>query len=263
MASKKIKKVRYFFLIFTFSFLAGSFFFIFENFGLLSLRDYILETPNADVEKLFWELLPSECIRYWPVMVFKSSQIRISMEKTIPVQVSTEAKGVGLFHTRISFIEPWLMVEWNGKIWHLSKESYMWAPELYSVEVANSPLWKISEALTQYFNIGNTFVIDGVFSAMLPLDELKRFEAVFIAQNWYADTEYIELGRRAGEILIKISLSLNGKKIILIINEDEDKLSKIDMFLEQILSQADMGDGTIFIDMSYPDKVVVTRAKGA
>jgi hypothetical protein len=96
--ASKVRKIRYFFFVFTFSFLAGSALFLFENFGVLSLRDYIIETPSADIEKHFWELLPSECIRYWPVFVYKSSQIRNLIEKTTPVQVSTEAKEIGRAH---------------------------------------------------------------------------------------------------------------------------------------------------------------------
>jgi len=261
--ASKVKKARYFFGVFMFSFLAGSFFFFFENFGFLSLKGYVLETPNADVEKRFWELLPSECLRYWPVMVFKSSQIRALMEKTIPVRVSTEAKGVGLFHTRISYFEPWIMVEWRGNIWHLSKEGYMWATELYTLKVPDSPLWKVSEALTRYSDIGRPFVPEGVFPAMFPTEELKHFETLFKAQSWYRGVEYVDFDRRAGEIVLRISLNLSGKKIILTVNGEEGKLSEIDMLLKQILPETGVGDGEIFIDMSYPDKVVVTRAKGA
>gem|GEM_PF-1462496 len=259
MASK-IKKIRYFFFVFTFSFLAGSVFFFFENYCFLSLNGYVLETPSAEVEKRFWELLPPECIRYWPVMVFKSSQIRTLMEKTIPVRVSTEATGVGLFHTRVSYLQPWLKVEWRGSLWHLSKEGLMWpwAPELYNFEVAKSPLWKISETLNRYSDIGKSVVPDGVFPAMFPVGELERFEAVFKVQSWYANVEYVDFDRRAGEILLRISLVLNGKKIILMVNGEEDKLSEIDTFLRQILPQTDHRE--ILIDMSYPDKVVVTRA---
>jgi len=257
--ASKFKKIRYFFLVFMLSFLAGSFFFFFENYGFFSLKGYVLETPSADVEKRFWELLPPECIRYWPIMVLKSSQIRILMEKTIPVQVSIEAKGIGLFHTRIFSLEPWLIVEWRGSIWHLSKEGYMWMPKL-SYKVPKSPLWKISEKLNRYSDIGKMVIPDGVFPAMFPIGELERFDAIFKLQSWYANVEYIDFDRRAGEIVLRISLGLNGRKIILIVNGEENKLSEIEMFLEQILPQITLEDKRILIDMSYPDKVVVSRA---
>lgn len=259
MASK-VKKARYFFWIFTFSFLAGSVFFFFENFGFLSLNGYVLETPSADVEERFWDLLPPVCIRYWPVMVFKSSQINILMEKTLPVQVTTEAKGVGLFHTRISYLEPWLMVEWRGKTWYLSKEGYMWPWELYDFKDSKYPLWKISDALTRYSDTGKSVFPEGVFPAMFPVDELEQFDGIFRKQNWYTDVKYIDFSRRAGELLLRISLNLRGKNANLIINGDENKLSEIEMLLKQILLQTNLNDGEIFIDMSYPDRVVITRA---
>ena len=261
MASK-VKRVRYSFWMFAFSFLAGSIFFLFENFCYLSLNDYIVEAPNAEVEKRFWDLLPPECIRYWPILVFKSSQIRILMERTYPVRVSTEAKGVGLFHTRISYIEPWLMVEWRGKTWYLSKEGYMWPLELHTYTNKDSkfPVWKISEALTRYSDVGKSAIPEGVFPAMFPVDELKLFDDIFRKQSWYTDVKYVDFDRRAGELLLKISLDLSKKKVILIVNGEKNKLSGIDTLLEQILLQINMNDREVYIDMSYPDKVVITRA---
>lgn len=258
MASK-VKSIRYYILVFILSFLAGSYFFFFESFGFFSLNGYVLETPNAEVEKRFWELLPPECIRYWPALVFKSSQIRALMEKTIPVKVSTEAKGVGLFHTRVSYIEPWLKIEWRGNVWHLSKEGCMWATEL-SFKDFKSPVWKVSEALTRYSDIGKSITPDGVFPAMFSVEELERFEAIIKVKSWYTDVEYVDFDRRTGEILLRILLNINGRKILLIINGEENKISEIDMLLKQILPQIDLRDREILIDMSYPDKVVVTRA---
>lgn len=247
--------------MFAFSFFAGSTFYLFEYFSVLSLKGYILEAPNADVETRFWKLLPSECIRYWPVLVFKSSQIRSLMEKSIPVQVSTEAEGIGLFHTRISYIEPWLMVEWRGKILYLSKEGYMWAPEISAFQITGSPLWKVSESLNRYSDMGNQDVPDGVFAAMFSVDELKRFDDIFRAQSWYYHVQYISLGRRAGEFILEISLDLNEKKVVLLINGIESKLRQLDILLKQILAQISLDGKEVFIDMSYTDKIVVTKAR--
>ena len=257
MASK-VKRIRYFFLMFLFSFLAGSVYFLFANFGLLSLKGYVLETPSVDIEKRFWELLPAECIRYWPVFVYKSSQIRDLMEKTTPVQVSTEAKGVGLFHTRISYLEPWLMVEWRERVWYLSKEGYMWAPELYAFDIPRSPTWEINESLSRYSGVG---MPDGVFPAVFSVEELKRFDGIFSGQSWYTNVDHIGFDRRAGEFLLRISLDLSEKKIILIINGEESKLYEVDSYLKQVLAQISLDDREIYIDMSYPDKIVVTRAR--
>ncbi|MCL2147392.1 MAG: hypothetical protein FWH52_06255 [Synergistaceae bacterium] len=257
MASK-VKRIRYFFFVFAFSFLAGSAYFIFENFGLFSLKGYVLETPSADIEKHFWELLPAECIRYWPVFVYKSSQIRELMEKTTPVLVSTEAKGVGLFHTRITYLEPWLMVEWRQKDWYLSQEGYMWAPELYDFGIPKSPTWEINESLSRYSGAGTP---DGVFPAVFSIEELKRFDSIFSAQSWYTNVMHIGFDRRAGEYLLKISLDISGGKVVLIINGEEDKLYEIDNFLKQVLAQIILDEKEIYIDMSYSDKIVVTRAR--
>jgi hypothetical protein len=259
--ASKVKKISFFFLVFTFSFLAGSFFFFFENFGFLSLKSYVLETPSAEIESRFWESLPPRCLRYWPVLVYKSSHISVLMEKTVPVQVSTEAKGVGLFHTRISYLEPWLMIEWKGNTWYLSKEGYMWAPELYTFKVPRSPIWRISETLNRYFGIDKSVIPDGVFPAMFSVEELRQFDGIFRVQSWYADTKYIDFDRRAGEFVLKLSLDLNGKMIVLLINGEENKLSEIDMILKQIMPQIDLDDKETFIDMSYTDKIVVTRAR--
>jgi hypothetical protein len=256
--ASKVKRIRYFFFLFLFSFFAGSAYFLFLNFGLLSLKGYVLETPSVDIEKRFWELLPAECIRYWPVFVYKFSQIRDLMEKTTPVQVSTEIKGVGLFHTRISYLEPWLMVKWRERVWYLSKEGYMWAPELYDFDVPSSPTWEIKESLSRYSDVS---MPEGVFPAVFSVEELKRFDGIFCGQSWYTNVNNIGFDRRAGEFLLEISLDLGGKKVVLIINGEENKLYEIDNFLKQVLSQISLDDRNIYIDMSYLDKIVVTLAR--
>jgi len=136
----------------------------------------------------------------------------------------------------------------------------MWAPELYPLEAPELILWRVSEALDGYSSIGRVGVPEGVFSAMFPVRELGRFDDIFRKQSWYANVNYVDFGRRGGELLLRISLDLNERKIILIINGEEDKLSEIDILLKQILPQIDIGNGGILIDMSYSDKVVVTRA---
>jgi len=259
--ASKIKRIRYFLFVFTFFFIAGSALFLFENFGVLTLNGYILEAPSADIEKRFWELLPPECIRYWPVLVFKSSQIRAILEKTVPVQVSTEAKGIGLFHTRISYLEPWLMVEWRGAALYLSREGLMWAPEINAFQVPESPLWKVSESLNRYSNVENRDVPDGVFPAVFSIEELKRYDEIFRVQNWYYHAKYISIDRRAGEFIIELSLDLDGKKVVLLINGIESKIKQIDVLLKQILAEIGMDAKDIHIDMSYTDKIVVTGAR--
>ena len=260
MASK-VRRIKYIFLIFSFSILAGSYFFFFENFGFLSLKNYVLEAPSADIEKRFWELLPPKCIRYWPVLIYESTHIRELMEKTIPVRVFTEVKGVGLFYTRISYLEPWLMAEWRGSTWHLSKEGYMWTPELYTFDVPKSPIWRISKTLDRYFGIEKSVIPDGVFKALFRVEEIRRFDGILRVQSWYSNAEYIDFDRRAGEFVLKITLNLNERRIILLINGEESKLSEIDMVLKQIMPQINLKDKEILIDMSYTDKVVVTRAR--
>jgi hypothetical protein len=244
--------------VFTFSFLAGSAYYLFEYYGVLSLKGYVIEAPSADVEKRFWDLMPAECIRYWPVFVYKSSQIRGILEKTIPVQVSTEAKGIGLFHTRISYIESWIMVEWRKSIWCLSKEGYMWAPEINALKTPKSPLWKVSELLDRYPDV-EKIAPEGVFQAMFSIDELKRFDDIFRVQSWYAGTEYISIDRRAGEFILELLINLKGKKLVLTVNGVEAKLREIDIILKQILAQINPDGKEVFIDMSYTDKIVVTQ----
>jgi hypothetical protein len=150
-------------------------------------------------------------------------------------------------------------VEWRGNTWYLSKEGYMWSPELYDFKISEYPLWKIAESLNRYSNIGRV-ALDGVFPAVFSIEELKRFDDIFRVQSWYANADSISFGRRAGEFVLKLSLNLRGKRIILVVNGEENKLREIEMLLGQILSQIASEGREIFIDMSYPDKVVVSRA---
>jgi hypothetical protein len=136
----------------------------------------------------------------------------------------------------------------------------MWAPELYKLKVAESPRWRIAESLNRYSE-RSTITPSGVFSAIFPIEELKQFDGIFRVQSWYANAKYIDLERRAGEFVLKLSLDLSGKKVILIVNGIENKLRDIDALLKQILAQTNLDDGNNFIDMSYTDKIVVIGAR--
>lgn len=247
-------------LVFLLSFLAGGGFFFFDEFDLFSLREYVLEAPDSEIEQRFWNLIPPECIRFWPLFVLRFPQLQLLMERTIPVTVVNEITGNGSFCTKIDFIEPWIRIGWKGSNWYLSESGMMWKPSIWGLKSPGGPLWKLPDTFGSHNYSGMIEnVPDGVFPAMFSVDLLREFVEIFDDKPWFKSVKEVEITRRAGEYILKLTVDAGRRSVFLSAQGDSQKWNDIEFLLKRIVPSAVRQSEDLTLDMTYSNKIVVRR----
>ncbi len=102
---------------------------IYEYYAWFSMHSYAVKASDPVLERKFWEVFPSESLRFWPYFINQSKNIKVFLEKKMPLNISTSFSGLGNFVTYLNWLTPWIKVEWHGRFWCISKEGRMWAAD--------------------------------------------------------------------------------------------------------------------------------------
>lgn len=247
--------------------LLGGFCFLFEHNAWMSLRDYRIETTDPTLERSFWGLIPSRSIRFWPFFVRDARGIGSFMERTLPVTVRTEIKGLGAFSTTITLLSPWGLVEWRENVWCVSKEGRMWnasdpALKLQGLEPPKKPLWRISTLPTPVSS-DDSPLPGGVFPSLFPLEAVKDFLTQLGDRSWFKDVEEVTLDRRAGKELFRLRIVRGKQDFAVLIQSSKFGWQELGLALENILDRLSKEGGNHLIDATYEDKIVVRNLSTA
>lgn len=243
------------------SVLLGGLWSLFEYNAWFSFGNYSLKAPDPALERAFWELLPSRVLRFWPFFVRDSRNVGGFLEKKLPVAVRTEMRGLGSFSTRIDLLSPWLVAEWRGQLWVVSREGRMWntadsSMRLSGMEIPERPLWRIP-TLPETLSRDVLPLPRGVFPSFLPTGTVEEFLARLGLCSWFRDVQDIELNRRAGSTLFKLGLVRGKQKFTVLIQRNGYGWQELGLALEQIVDRLSTEGGDHLIDATYENKIVV------
>lgn len=265
MVSKKTS-IRWRTILILFSLLMGSVFFLYEEYAFLSLNECKIFAPSMQVEEQFWRVFPADCVRSWPALIFRLPQMAAFLERTIPIKVSFEADGFGVFDIKVSPLSAWLYVEWRGRLWYLSESGFMWDPSLLNLPAPHEVVWELTDTLfdsthsvSSQYQMNSQLPPDGVFPVIFPVAEIKSCFALFDKKAWAEKIQKVILERRAGEYIIKVSIMSDNQKILLVAQKESEKWRDMDTLLSHILPQVKKESGDFIVDMTYSNKVVITR----
>lgn len=228
----------------------------------MSLRSYSVEADDPALEKFFWESFPAEGLRFWPVLLYRAQSIGDFLEKTIPVLVHTTMTGYGRFTTKIDLLSPWLLLEWRGQIWCLSREGRMWNTADASLRVGGmkvpaKPLWRIAPLAGDPVSADERSLPGGVFPALFPVSVIKKFLAEFEKENWFGDVQEIVLDRRGGADLFRLRFVRGTQEFRILIQEDRYGWQELNIALGYIVNRLLKEGGNHLIDATYANKIVV------
>jgi hypothetical protein len=262
---KKGLKRRWRSLLILFAFSAGSFFYIFEHFSFFILRNYRIIAPDEEVETLVWKYFPAGCVRYWPLLIFDFPNTVLFLERVFPVTVQTRALGIGTFQTEIQPLNVWLQVEWRGRKWFLADNGTMWnVSEFAMSKLAATRAAKVKWQLTSSFGTAEDgAVLSGMVPSVVPMEEFKRIVDEITVQPWYQDVSAVVFGRRGGQYLIEITVNRGKQWIDFVLQGNRFEWEQINAALQFAFLQIEKEGGNFRLDMTYTDKIVVTRKQDA
>ncbi|MDR1873765.1 MAG: hypothetical protein LBQ90_01955 [Synergistaceae bacterium] len=238
----------------------GSLWCLNERYAWMSLRGYRLTAGNSFVEKRFWDVFPAESLRFWPSFLQESQNVASFLERTIPVEVRTQLTGFGTFSTTVSLLSPWLLVEWRGQTWCISREGRMWSTadedaRIGGLRIPEKPLWRIASSDSS--GVDEAPLPRGVFSSLFPVNIIENFLEGFGKASWFENVREIALERRAGADLFRLHYVSEERKYTILIQRNRSGWQELNTALEHILKRLPKDGGSRLIDATYENRIVV------
>ncbi|MDR1622206.1 MAG: hypothetical protein LBS00_07515 [Synergistaceae bacterium] len=233
-----------------------------ERYIWMSMRGVTIKAADPVLEKRFWDIFPSRCLRFWPLFLRRSQAIGAFLERTLPVLVYTRMTGVGKFTTDIKLLSPRVLVEWRKQVWCISQEGRMWnvaerSLEVGGLELPRKPLWRVPFLSGE--SSGDVSLPQGVFPSLFSVEAIEDFLTGFGNESWFENIEEIVLDRRAGADLFKLRFVRGGQELMILLQKDKYRGRELDIALGLILENLRKEGGNHLIDATYEDKIIVRK----
>jgi hypothetical protein len=246
-----------------YSMLLGGLWRLEERYIWTSMRGLHVKATDPVLEKRFWDIFPSQCLRLWPLFLRRSQAMGAFLERTLPVLVYTRITGVGKFTTDIKLLSPWVLVEWRGQVWCLSKEGRMWNAadrnlKLAGLELPRKPLWKVPSLPGE--PSGDLQALpQGIFPPLFSVRAIEDFLTGFGEESWFENIEEIVLDRRAGADLFKLRLVRGRQEVTILLQKDKYRGRELNIALGHVLENLRKEGSNHLIDATYEDKIIVKK----
>ena len=231
-----------------------------ERYTWMSMREMSVNASNPVLEARYWDVFPSQCLRFWPLFIRKSQDVALFLERTNPVLIETRMTGLGCFVTDIKLLSPRIIVEWKGEIWCISKEGRMWnlaegSFGFRDLKIPLKPLWRV--LISSFVHENEQLLPGGVFPSVFSTDTIDDFLVGLGNASWFDGVEEVALDRRAGEDIFRLRYVREGQNFTILIQRDNYDWEELGLALEQVLNRLGREDGSCLIDATYKDKIVV------
>lgn len=231
-----------------------------EHYAWMSMREKSVNAANSVLEERFWDIFPSQSLRFWPLFIRKSQDVAAFFEKTNPVLVETRMTGMGSFVTDIKLLSPHIIVEWRGELWLISKEGRMWnlADENFGfmeMKIPRGPIWRmpVTSAVHGY----EQPLPGGVFPSIFSMDAIDDLLEGLGNAPWFDSVEEVTLDRRVGADLFVLRYVREEQIFKVLIQRGRHAWEELNFALEHILGRIGEEDGNRLIDATYRDRIVV------
>jgi len=231
-----------------------------ERYTWMSMRGMSVSAANAALEERYWDVFPSQCLRFWPLFIRKSRDVAVFLERTNPVLVEIRMTGMGFFDADIKLLSPRIVVEWKGKVWCISKEGRMWSLAdgsfgFKELKIPTKPLWRV--LASSVVGEDEQLLPGGVFPSIFSTDAIDDFLKGLGNASWFGYVEEVTLDRRAGDDLFELRYVREGNSFTILIQRDKHEWEELSLTLEHILDRLGREGGGRLIDATYKDKIVV------
>jgi hypothetical protein len=233
-----------------------------EGFVWMSMRGFHIKVTDPALEKRLWDVFPSQCLRFWPLFLRRSQAMKVFLERTLPVLVSTRMTGLGEFTTDIELLSPWVLVEWREQVWCISQEGRMWNIadknlEVIGLNLPRKPLWKIPFLSAESSEEDVYSLPRGVFPSLFSIEAIEDFLVRFGHEFWFGNIEEIVVDRRAGAELFTLRFIRGRQELTILLQKDKYREQELNTALESILRDLQKEGGNHLIDATYEDKIIV------
>jgi hypothetical protein len=257
---------KFIFFLLLFSLFLGAAFSYEGYTQFLSFAGVTVESVDSEAERLFWKHIGSAELRYWPVFLFKSADLKKNIETESPLSFSFRRENLADFYIRLESLQPWIVLRWKEKNFYLNRDGRIWDADhplnskLSGISPPSTPPFLLSDALPSPAGIQGEKIV--VTNSVLPVAFFSEWVSGLETSGWMPHTQEVEISRREGSYLLRLNLKIRNRTARILIRGDQARWKEISSAVSQILHQLQFSGGDLIIDTTYTDRIIVRNVAG-
>ena len=232
----------------------------------LSLDGVSVRTGDPEAEALFWKNLGPEELRYWPVFLFRSADLKKQIESQSPLLISMKRENFSDFFIEIEPLQPWLTLRWKKTEFFLTRDGRIWESghplntRLEGIRPPSTPTFLLSDTLPSPAGIPEEGIV--VMNSVFPVTFFSEWVSGIETSGWMPHTRTVEVSRREGNYLLKLNLDVRDRAVHILLRGDQARWKETASAVSQILHQLQFSGGNLIIDTTYTDRIIVRNVAG-
>lgn len=242
--------------------LAGFLYGLEQRYHLFRVADISSAPDNILRQDLVWHILPEKSLVFWPILFWKSDELRGKVEDYYPVHARLNCVGWGKFRLNIVPLEPFIRVYWSGLTWYLSGEGKIWRVSLASnalvhgVESPKRPLLVWGKEMPIPINMDRQR--GDITLSSLPAHRIKSWYHELDRLGWNEKIEKITATRSEGRSVLRFEFKRQStKRMVVTVNDDPAGWQSISRAVSEIQKDQAAESADILIDTTYKGKLIV------
>jgi len=232
----------------------------------LSLDRVSVRTGDPEAEALFWKNLGPAELRYWPVFLFRSADLKKKIESESPLLFSLRRENFSAFFIDLEPLQPWLTLRWKKTEFFLTRDGRIWESghplnaRFTGIRPPSTPPFLLSDTLPSPAGIPGEGIV--VMNSVFPVTFFSEWVSGLETSGWMPHTREVEISRREGNYLLRLNLNIRDRTVQIIVRGDQARWKEISSAVSQILHQLQFSGGNLIIDTTYTDRIIVRNVAG-
>ncbi len=227
-------------------------------FQLFSLKSLEVSAAGPVSESFFWNNVSSASLRFWPLFFWEKEKLKKKIESEAPLSFSVDRRGIAGVDIQIEPLYPWVVGRWKENEFYITREGLAWESKhvlnkaIEGIVPPKKPLIVFAEGIPSPAEDASTLIKILPF----PLDLLSGWLDGLSENKWISRVVQIDVSRREGKYLLKLSFNGRGEAQVLMWGE-RSRWKELSSALSQIMDQLHFLGENVIIDTTYTDRIIV------
>ncbi|MEA3508365.1 MAG: hypothetical protein U9R40_05575 [Synergistota bacterium] len=240
----------------------GSLFALEQSLQVMRVRDIRIDSLALVPDSVILNAMDDREKRFWPLFWMHRETLIETITADLPVEIRAGMVEPGVFSFKVTPLQPWILVFWNGSEWFLSRSGRFWSVHhdknhiIYpqTVQAGAVVVWE-ERVPVSILEPGKA--AESVFQASLPMETIERWKSGLFAEPWYGLLSTITVTQREGKRVLDFLLRMDERNMSIVFPDNTSLWPHLFEALEKIFQSVESSGRDVFIDATYSSRILV------